>query len=62
LAVALVIFGTVYSLRGLGAATGLFTGRKMAFSTLRQLAVGLAAALVTFLLGHLIAQLYLAVR
>jgi VIT1/CCC1 family predicted Fe2+/Mn2+ transporter len=42
------------ALLGIGAATSLFTGRKMAFSALRQLAIGLAAALVTFLLGHLI--------
>ncbi|MEA9390731.1 VIT1/CCC1 transporter family protein [Acerihabitans sp. TG2] len=42
------------ALVGIGAATSLFTGRKMAFSALRQLAIGLVAALVTFLLGHLI--------
>ncbi len=42
------------ALLGIGAATSLFTGRKMTFSALRQLAIGLAAALVTFGLGHLI--------
>lgn len=42
------------ALLAIGAATSLFTGRKMAFSALRQLAIGLAAALVTFGLGHLI--------
>jgi VIT1/CCC1 family predicted Fe2+/Mn2+ transporter len=38
----------------IGAGTSLFTGRGVWFSGLRQLAVGLAAAAVTFGIGRLI--------
>jgi VIT1/CCC1 family predicted Fe2+/Mn2+ transporter len=37
-----------------GAVTSIFTGRSVAFSGLRQLAIGLAAAAVTFGLGRLV--------
>jgi VIT1/CCC1 family predicted Fe2+/Mn2+ transporter len=36
-----------------GAGTSLFTGRGMAFSAIRQLAIGYAAALITYGLGRL---------
>jgi vacuolar iron transporter family protein len=39
---------------GIGAGTTLFTGRGVAFSALRQLAIGLAAAGITFGVGRLI--------
>jgi VIT1/CCC1 family predicted Fe2+/Mn2+ transporter len=39
---------------GIGAATSLFTGRGLAFSGLRMVLVGLAAAAVTFTVGRLI--------
>ncbi|WBO24286.1 VIT1/CCC1 transporter family protein [Sphingomonas abietis] len=42
------------ALIGIGAATSLFTGQKASFSAMRQLAIGIAAAAVTFGLGHLI--------
>lgn len=42
------------ALVGIGAATSLFTGRNTWFSGIRQLAIGLAAAVVTFGLGRLI--------
>ncbi|MBI1774276.1 MAG: VIT1/CCC1 transporter family protein, partial [Proteobacteria bacterium] len=42
------------ALFALGAGTSLFTGRGVAFSGLRQLAVGLAAAAITFAVGRLI--------
>lgn len=38
----------------IGAATTLFTGRGVLFSGIRQLAIGYAAAGVTFVIGHLI--------
>jgi len=38
----------------IGAGTTLFTGRGVAFSGLRQLAIGIAAAGVTFGIGKLI--------
>lgn len=37
-----------------GAVTSIFTGRSAAFSRLRQLAIGLGAAAVTFGLGRLV--------
>jgi vacuolar iron transporter family protein len=39
---------------GIGAGTTLFTGRGMLFSGMRQVAIGIAAAAVTFGLGRLI--------
>jgi VIT1/CCC1 family predicted Fe2+/Mn2+ transporter len=39
---------------GIGAGTTLFTGRPVIFSALRQLAIGLAAAGITFAVGRLI--------
>jgi VIT1/CCC1 family predicted Fe2+/Mn2+ transporter len=39
---------------GIGAAITLFTGRSVIFSGLRQVIFGLAAALVTYLIGRLI--------
>jgi VIT1/CCC1 family predicted Fe2+/Mn2+ transporter len=38
----------------IGAGTTLFTGRGVVFSGMRQLAVGIAAAGVTFVVGRLI--------
>jgi VIT1/CCC1 family predicted Fe2+/Mn2+ transporter len=38
----------------IGAGTTLFTGRGMLFSVARQVAIGIAAAAVTYGLGHLI--------
>jgi len=42
------------ALLGIGAGTSLFTGRALAFSGLRQLGVGLAAAAVTYGVGALV--------
>jgi vacuolar iron transporter family protein len=42
------------AMAGIGAGTTLFTGRSVAFSALRQLAVGMAAAGVTFGMGRLV--------
>jgi VIT1/CCC1 family predicted Fe2+/Mn2+ transporter len=42
------------ALVAIGAATSLFTGRSLVFSALRQLAIGYAAALLTFGVGRLI--------
>jgi len=42
------------AMAGIGAGTTLFTGRGVTFSALRQLAVGLAAAGITFGVGRLI--------
>jgi VIT1/CCC1 family predicted Fe2+/Mn2+ transporter len=42
------------ALMSIGAATTFFTGRGVVFSALRQLAIGLAAAAVTFAVGKLI--------
>ncbi len=42
------------ALMSIGAATTVFTGRSVAFSAMRQLAIGLAAAAVTFAVGKLI--------
>src|SRR5260221_12862572 len=41
------------ALAAVGAGTSLFTGRGLAFSALRQLAIGYAAALITFAIGRL---------
>jgi VIT1/CCC1 family predicted Fe2+/Mn2+ transporter len=41
------------ALATIGAGTSLFTGRNMLFSATRQLAIGFAAALVTYGLGRL---------
>jgi VIT1/CCC1 family predicted Fe2+/Mn2+ transporter len=49
---ALVVAGA--ALAAVGAATSLFTGRSLAFSALRQLVIGYAAAAVTFGLGRLL--------
>jgi len=48
------VIATSIALATLGAATSLFTGRGIAFSALRQLAIGFAAALVTFGIGRLV--------
>ena len=42
------------AMAGIGAGTTLFTGRPVVFSALRQLAIGLAAAGITFAVGRLI--------
>ena len=42
------------ALVAIGAATTIFTGRSIAYSAVRQLAIGLAAALVTFGVGKLV--------
>jgi VIT1/CCC1 family predicted Fe2+/Mn2+ transporter len=42
------------AMAGIGAGTTLFTGRAVIFSALRQLAIGMAAAGITFALGRLI--------
>lgn len=42
------------ALAGIGAGTSLFTGRGALFSALRQLAIGFAAACVTYGIGHLV--------
>jgi VIT1/CCC1 family predicted Fe2+/Mn2+ transporter len=42
------------AMAGIGAGTTLFTGRPVIFSALRQLAIGLAAAGITFAVGRLI--------
>jgi VIT1/CCC1 family predicted Fe2+/Mn2+ transporter len=42
------------ALAGIGAATTLFTGRGVVFSASRQLAIGYAAAAVTYGVGHLV--------
>ena len=42
------------ALFGVGAAVSLLTGRGLVFSGVRQLGIGLAAALVTYLIGSLI--------
>jgi len=39
---------------GIGAGTTLFTGRNVVFSALRQLAIGLAAAGITFGMARLV--------
>jgi VIT1/CCC1 family predicted Fe2+/Mn2+ transporter len=43
-----------FAMAGIGAGTTLFTGRPVIFSALRQLAIGLAAAGITFAVGRLI--------
>lgn len=45
---------SLIALFGVGAAVSLLTGRNLVFSGLRQLAIGLGAAIVTFLIGSLI--------
>lgn len=53
---AAVVWGFALSgiaLIAIGAGTSLFTGRSMLFSSIRQLAIGYAAALVTYGLGRL---------
>lgn len=45
---------SLVALFGVGAAVSLLTGRGLVFSGVRQLGIGLAAALVTFLIGSLI--------
>ncbi len=42
------------ALAGIGAATALFTGRGLAYSALRQLLIGYAAAAITFGAGRLV--------
>ena len=42
------------ALFAVGAAVSLLTGRGLVFSGIRQLGIGLAAALVTYLIGSLI--------
>jgi VIT1/CCC1 family predicted Fe2+/Mn2+ transporter len=42
------------ALSAIGAGTSLFTGRSVAFSALRQLAIGYAAAAVTYAIGRLV--------
>jgi vacuolar iron transporter family protein len=42
------------AMAGIGAGTTLFTGRSVAFSALRQLAIGLAAAGITFGMARLL--------
>jgi VIT1/CCC1 family predicted Fe2+/Mn2+ transporter len=42
------------AMAGIGAGTTLFTDRAVIFSALRQLAIGLAAAGITFGVGRLI--------
>ena len=42
------------AMAGIGAGATLFTGRAVIFSALRQLAIGMAAAGITFALGRLI--------
>jgi VIT1/CCC1 family predicted Fe2+/Mn2+ transporter len=53
-AVLLSVALSALGLFALGAGTSLFTGRGWVFSGIRQLAVGLAAALVTYAIGRLI--------
>jgi VIT1/CCC1 family predicted Fe2+/Mn2+ transporter len=48
------LVATAVALAALGSATSLFTGRGVAFSALRQLAIGFAAALVTYGIGRLV--------
>ena len=45
---------SLVALFGVGAAVSLLTGRGLVFSGVRQLAIGLAAAIVTYLIGSLI--------
>ena len=45
---------SLVALFGVGAAVSLLTGRSLVFSGVRQLGIGLVAALVTFLIGTLI--------
>jgi vacuolar iron transporter family protein len=53
--VLLVSFGlSLAALFGLGALVSLLTGRNMVFSGLRQVGIGAAAAIVTFMVGRLI--------
>jgi VIT1/CCC1 family predicted Fe2+/Mn2+ transporter len=42
------------AMAGIGAGTTLFTGRAVVFSALRQLAIGMAAAGITFGVGRLV--------
>ncbi|MBV9995324.1 MAG: VIT1/CCC1 transporter family protein [Caulobacteraceae bacterium] len=49
---ALLVAGA--ALAGIGAATSLFTGRSFAFSAVRQLVIGYAAAGITFAVGRLL--------
>jgi VIT1/CCC1 family predicted Fe2+/Mn2+ transporter len=51
-AASLVVSGM--ALYAIGAVTSIFTGRSASFSGLRQLAIGLAAAAVTYCLGRLL--------
>jgi VIT1/CCC1 family predicted Fe2+/Mn2+ transporter len=51
--VASIVFAG-FGLFGIGAVTSLFTGRSVAFSGLRMVGVGLAAAAVTFSVGRLV--------
>jgi vacuolar iron transporter family protein len=54
LAVGISILASALGLFGIGALITLVTGRSVLRSGLRQLAMGLAAALVTYTIGHLI--------
>ncbi len=53
IAVPASIGASALALAGIGTATALFTGRSVLFSAFRQLAIGLAAAGVTFAVGRL---------
>jgi vacuolar iron transporter family protein len=48
------LVASAVALIAIGAGTSLFTGRSFAFSALRQLATGYAAAAVTFAIGRLV--------
>ena len=52
--VAISLTLSLASLFGVGAAVSLLTGRSLAYSGVRQLGIGLAAAIVTYLIGSLI--------
>lgn len=53
-AIALSVVFSGVALAAIGAATSMFTGRSLAFSATRQLAIGYAAALFTFAVGRMI--------
>lgn len=48
------LLASLVGLFGIGAAITLFTGRSVMFSGLRQVVFGIAAAAVTYFIGHLI--------
>jgi VIT1/CCC1 family predicted Fe2+/Mn2+ transporter len=53
-AIAVSLFLSTLGLFAIGAGITLFTGRSVLFSGVRQVLFGLAAAAITFLIGHLI--------